>query len=49
MKMLYSPKVVIGSAESGVAFTVPIPVLLEPTRSLHENLLTRGTVLGQPH
>ena len=37
-----------GTAESGVAFSVPIPVLLEPTRTLRRNLLTRGTVLGQP-
>jgi hypothetical protein len=42
-------QLVFGSAKSGSAFTVPIPVLLEPTRSLYENLLTRGTVLGQPH
>jgi hypothetical protein len=33
----------------GVALSAPIPVLLEPTRSLRENLLTPGTVLGQPH
>jgi hypothetical protein len=40
---------VFGTAESDVAFSVPIPVLLEPTRTLRRNLLTRGTVLGQPH
>lgn len=42
-------QLVFGTAESSVAFLVPIPVLLEPTRTLFKNLLTRGTVLGQPH
>jgi|HubBroStandDraft_3_1064219.scaffolds.fasta_scaffold103664_2 hypothetical protein len=42
-------QLVFGTAKSGVAFSVPIPVFLELTRSLHGNLLTPGTVLGQPH
>ena len=42
-------QLVLGAAKSSVESTVPIPVLLEPTRSLFRNLLTRGTVLGQAH
>lgn len=37
------------SAKSKIAFTVPIPVLLQRTRPSSQNLLPRGTVLVQPH
>ena len=49
LKHVAFTQLVTGTAKSSVAFSFPIPVLLEPTRSLHENLLTRGTVLGQPN
>src|SRR4029077_3582188 len=42
-------QLVLGAAKRSVESMVPIPVLLEPTRSLFRNLLTRRTVLGQPH
>jgi hypothetical protein len=40
---------VLFSARSSAAITVPIPVRFELTRSISLNLLTRRTVLGQPH
>lgn len=40
---------VLVSARSSVAIAVPIPVRNQPTRTFSLNLLTRRTVLGQPH
>src|ERR1700722_3637098 len=47
--MLHSPSWCSVRRRAGSRFRFPSQVLLEPTRSLYENLLTRGTVLGQPH
>jgi hypothetical protein len=48
MRMLHSPRFCTVPA-SNIAIAVPIPVFDEATRAFLENLLTRGTVLGQPH